>query len=157
MSLETRKRCDFCPTHPNFSATFLRLFLAISAEKPTILFVASDLKTQRFFCDCDFLGTLRLSANWWRMQWPFSRARKNFRVRILQDIPKLQQKERFFARRQAPNFESSEPEKMQFRTPQEPRKGGFSERSKRFCRIQCRAQEDKRYPSTVGPTIITLH
>ena len=34
---------------------------------------------------------------------------------------------------------------------QEPRKGGFGKG--RFCRVQCRTQGDKKYPSMLGPAV----
>ena len=53
------------------------------------------------------------------MEWPFSRVRKIFfRGRNFQENPwNSAEKERFFAKFQAPKFEISEPEKMQFHTP----------------------------------------
>ena len=56
--------------------------------------------------------------DWWRMEWPFSRARKIFiRGRIFQEDPWNSEERAIFAKVQAPKFENSEPEKLQFHTP----------------------------------------
>ena len=56
--------------------------------------------------------------DWWRMEWLFSRIRNYFsEAEICRKIPAIPQKERFLTKFQAPNFEISEPEKMQFHTP----------------------------------------
>ena len=56
--LKTRKRCDFCSAAQkiasDFSAIFWRFFCDFCGK--TCDLVLCDLKTQRFFCDCDFLG-----------------------------------------------------------------------------------------------------
>ena len=52
------------------------------------------------------------------MESPFSRVRKIFfRGRNLQENPRNSAERAIFAKFQAPKFENSEPEKMQFRTP----------------------------------------
>ena len=56
--------------------------------------------------------------DWWRMEWPFSRVRKIFfRGRIFQQNPGNSAERASFAKFQAPKFEISEPEKVQFHTP----------------------------------------
>ena len=56
--------------------------------------------------------------DWWRREWPFSRVRKLFfRGRNLQQNPGNTAEKVIFAKLQAPKFEISEPEKMQFHTP----------------------------------------
>ena len=56
--------------------------------------------------------------DWWRMEWPFSRVRKIFfRGRIFQENPCNSAERAIFAKFQAPKFENSEPEKLQFHTP----------------------------------------
>ena len=60
--LKTRKRCDFYPAAQKIasdfsaisSAIFWRFFCDFCSN--TCDLVLCDLKTQRFFCDCDFLG-----------------------------------------------------------------------------------------------------
>ena len=60
--LKTRKRCDFYPAAQTIasdfsaisSAIFWRFFCDFCGK--TCDLVLCDLKTQRFFCDCDFLG-----------------------------------------------------------------------------------------------------
>ena len=56
--------------------------------------------------------------DWWRMEWPFSRVRKIFfRGRDSQENRGISAERAIFAKFQAPKFENSEPEKMQFHTP----------------------------------------
>ena len=56
--------------------------------------------------------------DWWRMELPFSRARKIFfRGRILQQNPWISTERAILAKFQAPKFEISEAKKMQFHTP----------------------------------------
>ena len=56
--------------------------------------------------------------DWWRMERPFSRVRKIFfRGRIFQENPWNSAERAIFAKFQAPKFENSEPEKLQFHTP----------------------------------------
>ena len=56
--------------------------------------------------------------DWWRMEWPFSRVRKIFfRGRNFQENAWNSAERAIFAKFQAPKFENSEPEKMQFHTP----------------------------------------
>ena len=60
--LKTRKRCDFFSAAQKiasdfsaiYSAIFWRFFCDFCGK--TCDLVLFDLKTQRFFCDCDFLG-----------------------------------------------------------------------------------------------------
>ena len=53
--------------------------------------------------------------DWWRMEWPFSRVRNIFfRGRIFQENPRNSAERATFAKFQAPKFENSEPEKLQF-------------------------------------------
>ena len=60
--LKTRKRCDFYPAAQkiasDFSAISSAIFWRFVCEfcGKTCDLVLCDLKTQRFFCDCDFLG-----------------------------------------------------------------------------------------------------
>ena len=52
------------------------------------------------------------------MEWPFSRVRKIFfRGRNFRQNPGISAERAIFAKFQAPKFENSEPEKMQFHTP----------------------------------------
>ena len=57
--LKTRKRCDFYSaaqkSASDFSAISSAIFWRFFCGKACDL-VLCDLKTQRFFCDCDFLG-----------------------------------------------------------------------------------------------------
>ena len=56
--------------------------------------------------------------DWWRMESPFSRVRKMFfRGRNLQENPRNSAERAMFEKFQAPKFENSEPQKMQFHTP----------------------------------------
>ena len=56
--------------------------------------------------------------DWWRMEWPFSRVRKIFfRGRNFRENPWNSAERAIFSKFQAPKFENSEPEKMQFHTP----------------------------------------
>ena len=56
--------------------------------------------------------------DWWRMEWPFCRVWKIFfRGRNFQENPWISAERAIFAKFQAPKFENSEPEKMQFHTP----------------------------------------
>ena len=56
--------------------------------------------------------------DWWRMEWPFSRVRKIFsEAEISRKMPENSAERTIFAKFQAPKFENSEPEKMQFHTP----------------------------------------
>ena len=60
--LKTRKRCDFYSAAQKIASDFSAIFSAISWRffcdfcGKTCDLVFCDLKTQRFFCDCDFLG-----------------------------------------------------------------------------------------------------
>ena len=56
--------------------------------------------------------------DWWRMKWPFSRVPKIFfGGRIFQEKPWNSAERAIFAKFQAPKFENSEPQKLQFHPP----------------------------------------
>ena len=64
--LKTRKRCDFFSAAQKIASDFSAIYSAIYSAifwrffcdfcGKTCDLVLCDLKTQRFFCDCDFLG-----------------------------------------------------------------------------------------------------
>ena len=60
--LKTRKRCDFFSATQKIASDFSAISSAIFWQffcdfcGKTCDLVLCDLKTQRFFCDCDFLG-----------------------------------------------------------------------------------------------------
>ena len=60
--LKTRKRCDFFSAAQRIASDFSAISSAIFRRffcdfcSKTCDLVLCDLKTQRFFCDCDFLG-----------------------------------------------------------------------------------------------------
>ena len=107
-------------SHSDRAASFLLSFLVLS-DKPCQsgcrLNPQTKQPTRKYGCNT-IRPALSGGMDWWCMEWLFSRVRKIFfRGRNSQEYPCNSAERAILTKFQAPKFEISEPDKMQFHTP----------------------------------------